>query len=79
MLLVQTRGWDCAGALGVSTFQERYFLVTKCAGPGRWSPLTSSPPEGLQESSFGFASHGDDDFSFDAPSSKIPERFRDLA
>ena len=40
--------------------------------------MTSSPPEWLQESSFGFASHGDDDFSFGASFSKIPERFRNL-
>jgi hypothetical protein len=39
MLLVQTRGWDCAGALGVSTFQERYFLVTKYAGA--WSVVAA--------------------------------------
>ncbi len=34
--------------------------------------------EWLEESSFGFASHADDDFSFGAPFSKIPERFRNL-
>src|SRR5918997_107036 len=46
--------------------------------PGRCSPVTSSPPEWLQESSFGFASHGDDDLSSSVSSFQIPDGLGDL-
>src|SRR5215204_3188866 len=53
---------------------------TESAGAwGRRSPVTSSPPEGLQESSFGFASHGDDDFSLSVSLFQIPDGLGDLA
>ena len=38
------RDLPCGGRLG----------LRNPLGPGRWSPVTSSPPEWLQESSFGF-------------------------
>ena len=41
--------------------------------------MTSSPPEWLQESSFGFASHGDDDFSSGVSLFEITDGLGDLA
>jgi hypothetical protein len=41
--------------------------------------VTSSPPEWLQESSFGFASHGDDDFSLSVSLLQVPDGLGDLA
>ena len=41
--------------------------------------MTSSPPEWLQESSFGFASHGDDDFSSGVSLFEITDGFGHLA
>jgi len=45
----------------------------------RWPPVTFSPPEWPQESSFGFASHGDDDFSSGVSLFQITDGLGDLA
>jgi hypothetical protein len=46
--------------------------------PDRWSPVTSSPTEWLQESSLGVASHCDDDFSLSVSLFQISDSLGDL-
>ena len=74
--LWQPAGLRCRLIRGFSDSFSRHFgekTFSRCAdfsylGHHAW--LTKA---------FGFASHGDDDFSFDASFSKMPERFRNLA
>src|SRR5215203_79203 len=68
--------------VALMTFSPRMSATTPYhASPNtlRRLPQASSPPEGLQESSFGFASHGDDDFSLSVSLFQIPDGLGDLA
>src|SRR3712207_6404111 len=64
----------CFSHSGLSISHSLRFLKEGIRwGPGRWLPVTSSPPDWLQESTFRFASHGDDDFSSSVSLLQIPD------